>query len=110
MAAKKNNFISAELDFAEMQLATWKAYVEANPFDTLKDRVSYKETKGGGLIPMVVASIEQQGKFLQETMKNYLALLEIVDKLREKEEAKLETRGNSALSTQAEEWLKNKKA
>ena len=44
-------------------------------------------------MPMVIASIEQQGKFLQETMKNYLALLEVVDKLRNQEEAKKQARG-----------------
>ncbi len=96
---KKNNYITAELDFAEAQLATWKAYVEANPFDQLSDRLSYKETRGGGMIPMVVSSIEQQGKFLQETMKNYLALLDIVNKLREQEEVKKEKiRGQESLS------------
>jgi hypothetical protein len=48
---------------------------------------------------MVVASIESQGKFLQETMKNYLALLDVVNKLREAEEQKKEKiRGNEALS------------
>ena len=42
---------------------------------------------------MVIASIEAQGKFVQETMKNYLALVEVVDKLRSAEEAKIEVRG-----------------
>ena len=42
---------------------------------------------------MVIASIEQQGKFIQDTMKNYLSLLEVVNTLREKEEAKKEARG-----------------
>lgn len=93
MATKKNNYINAELDFAEEQIATWKAYIQQNPFEELKDRIEWKPTKGGGTMPMVVASIEQQGKFLQETMKNYLSLLEIVNNLREKEEAKTELRG-----------------
>jgi len=44
-----------------------------------------------------------------ETMKNYLALLEVVDKLRKIEEAKVEVRGNVGMSTMAEEWLKNRK-
>lgn len=110
MAAKKQTFVEVELEFAEAQLATWKKYVEANPFETLTDRISYKETKNGGMIPMVVASIEQQGKFIQETMKNYLALLKEVDAMREKEAAKIETRGGSELSSMAEEFLENKKA
>ncbi len=97
--AKKNNYITAELDWAEEQLESWKAYVDANPMYELKDRIQFKETRGGGVMPMVIASIEQQGKFLQETMKNYLALLDVVNKLREAEEQKKEKiRGNEALS------------
>jgi len=88
---KKTTYINAELDWAEQQLQSWKAYVDANPLHELKDRVEWKPTSKGGMIPMVIASIEAQGKFIQETMKNYLALLEVVEKLREKEEAK--TRG-----------------
>lgn len=106
--AKKNNYVSTELEWAETQLSTWKAYVDANPLHELKDRIEYKPTARGGVIPMVIASIEQQGKFIQETMKNYLALLEVVDKLREKEEAKVELRGKSELGGQAEEFLKNR--
>ena len=42
-------------------------------------------------------------------MKNYLALLEQVDKLREKEEAKkIETRGGQELGSMAEEFLKGR--
>jgi hypothetical protein len=93
MAVKKN-FIGAELIWAEEQLASWKQYVDANPLHTLEDRVKWKETKAGGAMPMVIASIEAQGKFIQETMKNYLALLKEVDTMREKEEAKKEARGS----------------
>ena len=60
-------------------------------------------------MPMVIASIEAQGKFIQETMKNYLALLEVVEKLREKEEAKVEIRGNGELSSMAEDFLRSRK-
>jgi hypothetical protein len=97
MAKKQNNYISAELDFAEEQLASWKEYVLSNPFPSLKDRVEMKQTKTGGIMPMVISTIEQQGKFLQDTMKNYLALLEIVNNLREKEEAKKEARGSATV-------------
>lgn len=88
----KNNFINAELEWAEEQLKSWKDYVDANPMHELEDRIKQKVTKSG-TYPMVIASIEQQGKFLQETMKNYLALLEVVNRLREVEEAKKEARG-----------------
>jgi hypothetical protein len=106
---KKNTYVSAELDWAEQQLSSWKEYVDANPLHLLKDRIEWKPTAKGGMLPMVIASIESQGKFVQETMKNYLALLEQVDKLREKEEAKkVETRGGQELGSMAEEFLKGR--
>jgi hypothetical protein len=108
-APKKTTFINTELTWAEEQLASWKSYVDANPLHKLVDRIEWKPTAKGGMMPMVIASIEAQGKFIQETMKNYLALLEVVDKLREKEEAKVEIRGNVEISSMAESFLKNRK-
>jgi hypothetical protein len=52
---------------------------------TLVDRVQYKETKGGGVPIMIVATYKWENLF-RETMKN--CLLEVVDDLRNKEEAK----------------------
>lgn len=97
MAIKKTTFINTELSWAEEQLHSWKAYVDANPLHELKDRIEWKPTAKGGLLPMVIASIEAQGKFIQETMKNYLSLLEVVDKLRTQEEAKKEARGSGSV-------------
>ena len=97
MAIKKTTFINAELEWAEEQLLSWKAYVDANPMHELKDRIEWKPTSKGGMLPMVIASIEAQGKFIQETMKNYLSLLEVVDKLRTQEEAKKEARGSGTV-------------
>lgn len=95
MAIKKTTFIDIELEWAEKQLGTWKEYIDKNPINELQDRVEYKQTKTGGLMPMVVSTIENQGKFIQETMKNYLSLLKEVDGMREKEEIKKEARGSS---------------
>lgn len=96
--AKNKTYINTELDWAEEQLSTWRSYVDANPLHQLKDRIEYKSTARGGVMPMVIASIEAQGKFIQETMKNYLALLEVVNKLREIEEAKQdEARGTGSI-------------
>ena len=81
----------------------------ANQLHELKDRIEWKPTSKGGMLPMVIASIEAQGKFVQETMKNYLALLEVVDKLRSAEESKVEIRGKGEMSTMAEDFLKNRK-
>ena len=105
----KTTYINTELDWAEQQLQSWKAYVDANPLHELKDRIEWKPTAKGGMLPMVIASIEAQGKFIQETMKNYLALLEVVNTLREKEEAKkVEARGGVELSSIAENFLKSR--
>lgn len=94
MAVVKKNYINAELDWAETQLDSWKEYVENNPTHSLSDRVLYKETRTG-VVPHVVASIETQGKFLQETMKNYLQLLGEVNKMREVEEQRKQARGKA---------------
>jgi uncharacterized protein YlxP (DUF503 family) len=108
-APKKTTYINTELDWAEQQLSSWKQYVDANPMHELKDRIEWKPTSKGGMLPMVIASIESQGKFIQETMKNYLALLEVVDKLREKEESKVEIRGYGDLGSMAEVFLKGRR-
>jgi hypothetical protein len=95
MAIKKTTYIDVELEWAETQLSSWKQYVDANPLHTLKDRIEWKPTAKGGTMPMVIASIESQGKFVQETMKNYLSLLKEVDSMREKEEVKKQARGSA---------------
>ena len=99
MARKTNNFITDELSWAEEQLQQWKEYVDAHPLASLKDRTEMKSTKTGGSFSSVVATVEVQGKFLQETMKNYLSLLATVNTLREGEEKKkMQARGNEGLS------------
>lgn len=56
----KTTYINAELDWAEQQLASWKAYVDANPLHELTDRIEWKPTAKGGLMPMVIASIDRK--------------------------------------------------
>jgi hypothetical protein len=97
MALLKKTYINTELEWAEVQLESWKLYVDKNPLHELKDRIEWKPTAKGGTMPMVIASIESQGKFVQDTMKNYLALLETVDNLRNKEDAKKEARGKESV-------------
>lgn len=98
MAGKKKTFVEVDLRWAEEQLATWKAYIDAHPFETLVDRMAYKETARGGVIPTIVANIESQIKSLRETMKDYLALLKEVDVMREAEDKKREIRGGDDLT------------
>lgn len=99
MAVAKKLFIGAELEWAEKQLQEWKEYVDAHPLANLTDRNGNKTTLKGGLIPYTIASIEQQGKFIQDTMKMYLMLLEQVDRMRSmEEEKKTKARGIENLS------------
>lgn len=96
MATKKQTYINAELEWAEQKLLEWKQYVDDNPFQTMKDRIEWKPTSKGGMIPMVIASIESQVKCVRDTMKEYLVLLEQVDKMRQAEESKKkEVRGGA---------------
>lgn len=90
MAAKKNNYISVDLDFAETQLETWKQFVLDNPYSEVEDRFEMKTTKTGGSFQSVVQTREAIQKNLRDTMKDYLALLEVVKRLREVEEKKQE--------------------
>jgi hypothetical protein len=109
MATKKiNNYISAELDFAEQSLQEWRKYIEANPIDQVEDRWGKKEMPKGGYAWVVTATKEQQIKCVQDTLTRYLQLLEVVDRLREKEEAKVEVRGKVELGSQAEQFLKKR--
>ena len=98
MSIKKQAYVSAELDWAESKLAEWRGYIDNNPINSLKDRIEWKPTAKGGTMPMVIASIESQIKSLRDTMKEYLALLDVVDKLREKEELKSEARGSQEIN------------
>lgn len=93
----KNNYITAELDFAEASLQQWREYIEANPIPEIKDRWGKKDMPKGGQTWVVTASAEQQIKCVQDTLAKYLQLLEVVDKLREKEEAKKMARGGGGV-------------
>jgi hypothetical protein len=109
MATKQNNYITAELEFAEAQLQGWKQYIEANPINTLVDRWGKKEMPKGGFAWVVTATAEQQIKCVQDTLTKYLQLLEVVDRLREKENTKVEVRGKTELGVMADEYLKQRK-
>jgi uncharacterized protein YlxP (DUF503 family) len=104
----KTTYINTELEWAEEQLQSWKEYIDTHPLHTMTDRMEWKVMANGGTLPIIIASIEAQGKFIQETMKNYLALLEVVDNLRSKEETKIEVRGKAKLGTQAQQFLDNR--
>ena len=93
-----------------MNFAELKEYIGANPYSSLADRMSYKETKNGGLVSVCVANKEAQRKDLTQALKDYAEILRTVDAMREKESAKkVETRGGAELGSIAEEFLKSRK-
>ena len=94
--AKKTNYINAELDWAETKLSEWQIYINDNPLNTLSDRTEIEETRTGTKVK-VIATIEAQGKYIQDMMKNYLSLLSEVNKMREVEEQKKEARGRASV-------------
>lgn len=99
MATAKKLYTSMELEWAEKQLLEWRDYIDAHPLASLKDRVGQKPTKNGGMIPYVISSVEQQGKFIQDTLQKYLLLLKEVDNMRAlEEEKKIKARGVEQLS------------
>jgi hypothetical protein len=95
--AKSKKYINAELDWAEQKLSEWRSYMDEHPVHLLKDRLEWKTSATGATSPHVVATIEQQGKYIQEMMKNYLSLLAEVDKMREVEEKKKLARGSGVV-------------
>lgn len=110
MATKKPTLlIEYELEFLETKLKELKDYIEANPFSKLSDRINYKETRNGGMVQTVVASKEVQRKDLTQALKDYADILRTVESMREKEEAKIESRGKGEISGQASSWLKGKR-
>ncbi len=98
MAKKQQLLVEYELEFLEEKLKELKAYIKANPFNELKDRMAYKETKGGGVIPICVANKEAQRKDLTQALKDYAEILRTVESMREKESQKTQVRGDQNLS------------
>lgn len=86
MAQKKNNgYMNFDLGWLEDKAVELRSYVDDNPLDELKDRTDLRQTQAGGLVTVVVASVEKQIKSIRETLKDYAQIIEAVGKLREKE-------------------------
>lgn len=99
MPAAKQSYIDEELDWLEARAKDIKNYVDKRPLETIVDRVVYKTVKGGGQIPIVSSTIEQQIKSLREMLTDYMRLIEAISKAREGEEQKKKAvRGNLPLS------------
>jgi len=105
---KKPSYVSLELDWMEKKVKQLQAAIDAYDLENLKDRVDYKQTKTGGVMPMVIASIEDQMKAVAMIMEKLPKMLQALDELRQKEEEKIAARGNKQIQGQAQGWLKNR--
>lgn len=92
MAKKLETYINEDLEWLESKALDLRAYVDANPFSTLKDRITYKELKNGGVLPITSATIEQQLSALTKALKEYAEVMRVVKELREQEAKKQELR------------------
>ncbi len=89
MAVKKSSYISIELQFAEEQLASWKQWLQDNPYNDIGDRKEVQlNKKTGGSFLTTVQTKEAIQKAHRDTLKEYLAMCEVLDKLRAVEETK----------------------
>jgi len=107
-ANKKSTYISEELIWLEKRVWEIKADVDAHPYNKLRDRTVTLSTPTGDK-EVVVANIEAQKKSLREAYKEYAQLIEVIDKLREKEEAKIEARGKSEIPPDQMLWMQEKR-
>lgn len=74
------------------------SYVDSRPLHLLVDRMAYKQVKGGGQMPMVVSTVEQQRSDLSKAVKDYAEICKMIDELEEKEEKKMEKRGGGSVA------------
>jgi len=99
MAKKQQStYVDFELEWLENKSRELKAYVDKRPLDELSDRIAWRDTKSGGTIPVVVATIEQQRSDLSKAVKDYGEIIKIVNEVREKESLKLEKRGGGKIA------------
>lgn len=99
------NYIGEELEWLENRLLEIKEDVDSNPYSEISDRI-VSLMGAHGPSEKVVASAEAQKTALRAALKEYVVLLEMVDKLREKEEQKqIEARGNVEVSPRVKALL-----
>lgn len=91
MATKKtnNSYIDMELEWLEKKSTEIREYCD-QPIHRITDRISGQR---------VIAKKEDIIKSIRETLKDYILIIEAIDRLREKEEAKgPSVRGDQELS------------
>jgi hypothetical protein len=106
MAKTNTTYSQYEIEFLEGKLVELEQYIQSNPFHTLDDRLGWRAGKNGDEISYVIATKEVQRKDITQAIKDYADIALQVDKLREKDIAKIEARGSTKISKNAEDFLK----
>lgn len=95
MAKKRELLITDELDFYEEKIQQAFNYINSIDLSALEDRIEWKPTGKGGMMPMVIASKESQVKSYFDSMEKIPKLLNGLDELRNKyADVIKETRGD----------------
>lgn len=84
---KKNSYIEEELAWLEKKAVQIKSYVDNPPITGLTDRIERLDTSTG-TTEKVTATVEAQLKSKREALKDYILIIEAIDKLRGQEENK----------------------
>lgn len=80
----KHLTIEEELKWYEKKFTDAKAYVDGIDLANLTDRIEWKPTSKGGMLPMVIASKESQFKSFLDGMKELPKIMDALDNLRNK--------------------------
>lgn len=74
------------IDFLKQKNQELMEYIKSRPFPELRDRIEWKQTKAGGLMPMVIASIETQRKDLSQALIDFADIQQRIKVLEQDEE------------------------
>ena len=100
MPAVKESVVSkikADLDWLKDRAEEIKREVEGQAYDEIKDRIV--ELSGShGPADKIAATKESIQKARREALKEYAQLLELINQIEERDEAKLEGRGGKVLN------------
>lgn len=108
MPAAKNSYIEEELQWLEDRANEIKMDVEKHPYNKIRDRIVSLSMPSGN-VEKVAATKESIQEATRKALKDYAFLIEAIDKLREKEAVKVESRGKGEVSALAEDFLSGRK-
>lgn len=109
MAVSKNKYIGMDLEFAELQIESYKNWLTSNPYDQIDDRKEMQlNKKTGGSFMTTVQTKEAIQKAHREATKDYLLLCDILEKLRAADDHKKKVaRGGKDIPEAMEDDVEN---